>query len=190
MKSLKQIALVLLISGLALPISAQKFKLDSETSFMQVSGTSSLHDWFVQVENQTGFIQFDDVASNKIVKIEFSTESESLKSGKKAMDKKTYKALKTDEFKTIKFSLTSVKSISDKTSNQFKLAAVGNLTICGVTKSVELLFDCEKKDNLIVLNGSHKMLMTDYGIEPPKALLGTIKTGDEIEIKFKSIFLN
>jgi hypothetical protein len=34
------------------------------------------------------------------------------------------------------------------------------------------------------------MLMTDFGIDPPKALLGTIKTGDEIEVKFKSIFIN
>ena len=32
------------------------------------------------------------------------------------------------------------------------------------------------------------MKMTDYGIEPPKALLGTIKTGDDIKIIFKTVF--
>ena len=190
MKSLKQFTLVVLFTILVLPTSAQKFSLDNETSFLQVLGTSTLHDWYIQVENQTGFIQFEDVTTNKVAKLEFSTESESFKSGKKGMDKKTYKALRTDEFKTIKFSLTAVKSVSDNSSNQFKLTAVGNLTICGVTKSIELQFDCEKKDNLIVLSGAHKMLMTDFGIDPPKALLGTIKTGDEIEVKFKSIFIN
>ena len=29
--------------------------------------------------------------------------------------------------------------------------------------------------------------MTDYKIDPPKALLGTIKTGDDVLIKFNTI---
>ena len=29
------------------------------------------------------------------------------------------------------------------------------------------------------------ILLTVFGIAPPKALFGTIKTGDEIEVKFK-----
>lgn len=29
--------------------------------------------------------------------------------------------------------------------------------------------------------------MTDYGIKPPKAMLGTLKTGDEVEIVFNVI---
>jgi hypothetical protein len=44
--------------------------------------------------------------------------------------------------------------------------------------------------NMVALEGEKTFNMTDYAIEPPKALFGTITTGDEITIKFKSIFTN
>ena len=40
----------------------------------------------------------------------------------------------------------------------------------------------------IVIEGEKSILMTDYGIKPPKALLGTIKTGNKINIIFKIDF--
>ena len=32
--------------------------------------------------------------------------------------------------------------------------------------------------------GEKSIKMTSYGVEPPTALLGTIKTGDDLTIKF------
>ena len=40
-------------------------------------------------------------------------------------------------------------------------------------------------DGSITFNGSKKLKMTDYGIKPPTALLGTMTTGDEVEIVFQ-----
>lgn len=169
---------------------AQKYTLDNDTSFLQVLGTSTLHDWYIQVENQSGSIAITNLENLEFSELTFSTQSESFKSGKKAMDKKTYKALQTDTYKNIEFSMLNVKSSTTKSANTKVVVVEGNLTVCGVTKKIELKFELEKQDNLIVLDGSHKLLMTEYGIQPPKALLGTIKTGDEVEIKFKSIFTN
>lgn len=32
--------------------------------------------------------------------------------------------------------------------------------------------------------GTQKLLMTDYGIDPPTALMGTMRTGNEITVAF------
>lgn len=192
MKRTKLLTHLLLLFFLTTPlfVEAQKYTLDNETSFLQVLGTSSLHDWHVQAEKQSGNIVFSDVAKLEMSALNFSVESESLKSGKSAMDKKTFGALNTDKFKMINFSLIKVLSVNKKSENNYQVTASGNLTINGVKKEITLKFSMDKKDNLFILEGSHKLLMTTFSIEPPKALLGTIKTGDEIEVKFKSIFTN
>lgn len=171
-------------------LTAQKYTLDNETSFLQVLGTSSLHDWHVQAEKQSGTLIFSDADAFEILSISFSVESESLKSGKSGMYKKTYSTLKTDDFKTINYVFTKVLSTTEKEKGIYIVKAEGNLTICGVTNPITLDFEVSKKDSVIILSGSHKLLMTSFGVKPPKALLGTIKTGDEIEIKYKSVFIN
>ena len=37
------------------------------------------------------------------------------------------------------------------------------------------------------LKGSEEILLTDYGIDPPTALLGLIRTGDRITIEFDMV---
>ena len=38
--------------------------------------------------------------------------------------------------------------------------------------------------------GSIKIVMSDYGIEPPVAMFGTLKTGDEVTIDFELKFVS
>lgn len=192
MKKTKLLPYLLLFVCMTTPffVQAQKLTLDNETSFLQVLGTSSLHDWHVQAEKQSGSLVFSDADKLAISSLTFSVESESLKSGKSAMDKKTFEALNTKKFKTIEFVLTEVLSANKKSDKRYDVAASGNLIINGVKKPITLKFSIEKNDKVYIIEGSHKLLMTTFGIAPPKALLGTIKTGDEIEVKFKSIFKN
>jgi hypothetical protein len=39
-------------------------------------------------------------------------------------------------------------------------------------------------DGGVTFTGSKKLKMTDYKIKPPTALMGTLTTGDDIEIVF------
>lgn len=168
---------------------SQTYKLDNNTCFMEVHGTSSLHDWHVDALEQSGKIVVKDSASLMIEALNFSVKSESLKSGKSGMDKNTYKALKTDKYKTIDFKFLSVESIESISDNYYKVSIKGDMTICDVTNSISLAFKLKLDNNKVLIDGEKSLLMTDYGIEPPKALLGTIKTGDKIRIIFKSVFL-
>ena len=169
-------------------ISAQQFNLLNGESKLTVLGTSSLHDWHVTAENQSGKIVFKNLETGEIEKCNVEIVAESLKSGKSSMDKNTYKALKTDSYKTISFQLVEVKETVNKDNDKFTVHTQGDLTIAGVKKRVSLDFTTTIADNKITLVGEKKFKMTDFKIDPPKAMFGTITTGDEVTIKFSTIF--
>ena len=166
---------------------AQEFNLDNEASQLIVYGTSNLHDWDVKAEKQSGKIVLDQTDKLKISALKVVVIAESLKSGKGGMDKNTYKALNTDKHRTISFELKDVKSISESGNGSYNISSFGDLTISGVTKRIALDFTLELSSNQAILKGKTSLKMTNYGVTPPKALLGTITTGDEITIEFNSI---
>lgn len=172
-------------------LSAQNFKLNNGEGEVKVTGTSTLHDWEEVAEQKSGSIVLDNTGElPKISSLKFTVESESLKSGKSAMDKNTYKALETKDHKQIVFELKNVKSISPVTSasNKYKVVATGSLTIAGSTNTVDLPFNLTINDGKVLLEGKKGLKMTDFKIDPPKALLGTITTGDEIEVHYNTVW--
>ncbi len=196
MGTLKQLKLVLasvIVMAFSIQISqAQTYQLKNDISTLKVEGTSNIHDWQVVAEKQQGKLvaEVNEGKVTKIQQLDLTVTAESLKSGKSGMDKNTYKALKTDKNKQIIFKLTKVNSIDCSTANSCKVVVTGNLTIAGMTKPIDMTFDMKVYGTKILLVGSKTLKMTDFGVDPPKALLGTITTGDEITIKFESSFLN
>ena len=194
MKTIKMNSMIKFISMIALFITAsnliqaQEFNLNNSESELKVYGTSSLHDWHIDAENKSGKIVFKNIEAGEVEKCDFTVVTESLKSGKKSMDKNTYKALKTDEYKTIKFKLEEVKEIVKKSPSKFLLKSTGYLTITNVKKLIPIEFNIEIVEGKVTLSGEKTIKMTDFNVEPPKALLGTITTGDQITIKFNTIY--
>jgi polyisoprenoid-binding protein YceI len=193
MSLLKKVNITIIISIvflLSIPLKSfsQQFQLNNPSSDLKIYGTSSLHDWHEEVEEQKGSISIDNSDNLTISALKLEIMSESLKSGKRGMDKNTYKALKTDTYKTITFQLNEVKSITKISDQNYKVEVYGNLTITGVTKKIQLNFELSLSDKSIKLKGEKSFKMTDYNIDPPTALLGTITTGDEVTIKFNTVF--
>lgn len=167
-------------------IGAQQFKIQNINSSLTVSGTSSLHDWEEVAETYSGNLSINLENAAILEKLTVTVKAESLKSGKGGMDKNTYKALKTDSYKDIVFTMKEVSDVVKKNDKDYSLKVTGNLTIAGERRLIELPLDMEINGGTVTLSGSKKMKMTDFKIDPPKALLGTITTGDEITIKFKT----
>lgn len=161
-----------------------KIKLPSS---VLVKGTSTLHDWESNVEKTDTQITVNNLSDVNIETLYVTIDALSIKSGKNIMDKLTYKALKVEEHPEIKFIFKKGK-IVEQNETFIDIELNGDLTIAGVAKNVTVLTKINKNGETIVLKGSHKLKMTDFGITPPKALLGTIKTGDEITIEFNLIF--
>jgi polyisoprenoid-binding protein YceI len=162
--------------------------VNNEASKLSVFGTSSLHDWEVVAEEQSGKIILENTGETpSISSLNFKVIAESLESGKSGMNKNTYKALNTDKYKTIDFKLTKVNAITANGNGVYNVKSTGNLTIAGTTNSIPLNFTLTLTDNNAKLKGSYTFKMTQFKIDPPTAMFGTITTGDELKIDFNTV---
>lgn len=187
MRKIKSLSLVALMLAAFNLQAQQKVNLKPSTQEYVVKGTSTLHDWHMTSEEAKGFVLVG-LAENGVPsfsKSEITLLAESLKSGKKGMDKNAYKALKTDEFESIKFVLNNCTMESAS-----KGKATANLNIAGFSRDVTFNIEVEKSGNGYTIKGTTDFRLTDFQIDPPTALMGTIKTGDEVTIEFKATFQN
>lgn len=193
LKSIKLALASILLTVFAAQVSvAQTYTLNNNTSNLKIEGTSNVHDWEIEAKNQQGKLvaQLEDGNLKNIDQLEFTVISESLKSGKNGMDKNTYKALNTGKYKNITYNLTKVNKVDCSTAGNCKVNTSGNLTIAGTTRPINLIFDASVSGENVTLTGATAFKMTQYKIDPPTAVFGTIKTGDLVNIKFDACFQN
>jgi len=187
---LYQLSILVAVFFLSLGVNAQYYKLDTKNSNLSIEGTSNIHDWIIQAESFSGSItaEFKEGQLESIENLEFSVEAESLESGKGAMNKNTYKALETDDHKRITYKVKKVNTIQKTSGNNYKVNTHGTLEIAGTKRNIDLSFNLDQKQNRIILKGEYNLKMTDYGVEAPSAMFGTIKTGEEVVVKFNTEF--
>lgn len=179
------ILLIILVFVLPTRIFAQTpYKV--KTSKQNVAGTSSLHDWVsdaTQLE-WSGSFQVEDKRIVKVKDVLVTIPVKSIKSTKGGtMDKKTYEALKSDKNPAIVYNFSGAK-ISG-TGPDFVLETKGTLQMAGTSKSIEMSVAAKLLANGdIQLTGSKKLNMKDFAMEPPTAVLGTIKVGPEVTVNF------
>lgn len=162
----------------------------SKAYSVSIHGTSNLHDWDETVKTVTGngVINWNADGSFDLVAMNIKMDVHSIKSTEgSTMDNNTYKALKADSNPEITFVLnTPVKSIA---ASGHSITAKINLSVAGVTKTVDMTVNATASGHgNVTFEGSKTIKMTDYGIDPPKALMGVLKTGDDITIHFKTAF--
>ena len=110
---------------------------------------------------------------------EVAIPAASLTSPKDGIDKNMHKALKAQEHRDIRFRLRALQPAGDT------YRALGVLTIAGVDKEVALDLTIERRGHALAVTGGTDLLMTDYGITPPKAMLGMLKTDPKVRIRLE-----
>jgi polyisoprenoid-binding protein YceI len=157
-----------------------------------IDGTSNLHSWNERVEKVSGkgIVNWSANKSFALQSFNIVMQVNSIKSDEgSTMNNKTYKALKSDQFPAITFLLTDPLALLAPGVSSHSVAAKGKLTIAGVTKPVTIPIKISEDANKkITIVGSQEVKMTDYGVDPPTALFGVLKTGDAITISFNTTF--
>lgn len=181
------IALAVFLAGVA---AADRFT-PARGSFIRIEGTSTLHDWKMEGTTIDGKIaapplnqwenaQWKSDASDVLVAIPVK----SIKSEHAKMDKLMAEALKADANPTIRYELTSAVLVQSNPTIQ--LDTRGKLTIAGVTRDVAMQVNGTREAaGAYVLTGQIPIQMSDYGIKPPTAMMGTIRTGNDVKVTFR-----
>lgn len=193
MKKIKLVALFLL--GLGMNVFAQdSYKLVESKTKNMVTGTSTLHDWRCIAEKQSGTAVIKTGDGFELKSLTARIVAKSLKSIKEngkyyddAMDKNAYKALEADKYPEIVYILTGVSNMKT-TGTTSTFSATGNLTIAGKTNRVTFPVKAVVNGNAVTFTATVKFKLTAFGITPPKALMGTIKTGDDVAVVLNSTF--
>ncbi len=171
------ISLILFNSG----YTQNNFTLDVEQSKVSILGTSTVHDWESVVEDFSvdAVISSSEDEPINIQSFSFTAQVKSIESGKRLMNRKTMSALNEKDHPQIVFTLTGIDEISAET-----VTASGVLSIAGQEEPISVTAAYTIERNVLQLTGSKPILMSDFGIAPPTAMMGTMKTGDEVTINF------
>ena len=167
---------------------AQQSMPVQELSEVLMHGTSTLHDWTMNCEEFDGsaLITIEEGRITEVSDFNFSIAVKGLKSGKSGMDKNVYKAMSESDHPNIDFKSTKV-DVQPK-GEGVSVVAQGALTIAGVTKTVTLEADGRKSGEYWVFSGKEEVHTPDYGVERVSAMLGTIKSGEDVVIDFDIVF--
>jgi hypothetical protein len=164
-------------------------------SKVALSGSSNVHDWSCKSSEFQAIIELDSSYQTRpltevkkpITRVGVTIPVKSLKCGKGKMDDNMYKALQADKYPEIRYELETYEidtALTDK--DRFAANTVGTLTVAGKTNRVAIPITAVRGENSSMTGeGLIRILMTDYGIKPPVALLGTLRTRDEVDVTFK-----
>ncbi|MFZ2286275.1 MAG: YceI family protein [Bacteroidales bacterium] len=167
-----------------------KAKLILSESKVWARGTSSLHDWEVAFEKYD--VEFavrnTDNGKMSISNVKAVFAGASVTSDNTIMTGKARDALMIREHPEIIFSSEGAENViinDGKISGNLK----GILSLRGISKSIDISFSGSINSDTILISGSEELNMSDYGIKPPTALLGTIKTGEKVTVELQLSFL-
>ena len=160
-----------------------------------IAGTSNVHAYTastttarvtrVQIAPSAAGAHFwqEVVSGGALQAFEIAVPAAKLTSDKEGLDKNMHKALKVQEHPDITFRLVRLEA--KETAGLIR--AMGVLKIAGVEREIALDLKTERKDNGLSVKGDIDLLMTDYGIAPPKAMLGMLKTDPKVTITFETV---
>jgi hypothetical protein len=180
-----RITILLILSAFTMMLAGQNYEVSKQGSKISVKGTSTVHDWDMNLADfRSGFILITDGKQvNGINNVSFSCKVTDLKSESSMMNRKTYDALNSKQFSEISFNGASTEGFSmqgEKISGNVK----GKLSIAGVARDVTFPFTGTYRNNQISVTGSVPVSLKDFNIDPPTAMLGSLKTGDKITVSF------
>src|SRR5580704_1517001 len=159
-----------------------------------IDGTSNLRNWQEKVGDVTGdltaVVNGDGSVDLSLIRIRMKVLSIKSDMGR-AMDNKTYEALKAVAYPEILFTVSAPTRLVQVRDGQTAILVKGELALAGVCKPVTMLMTTfDIRQGILSFEGSQRIKLTDYGVKPPSALFGTMRAGPEITIRFNTNFID
>jgi hypothetical protein len=160
-------------------------------AIITVTGTSTLHDWEMKSENASSEVTFiinEEGQPDDIESVIFRLRTNTLKSDKSGLDRRAYEAMNAGSHPEIIFRTNGNNNMEQK-GDSYRINSSGELTVAGVTRKISVNATCVNGDDRkLVCSGSQMLKMSDFNIEPPVMMLGTLRTGDEITITYNIVY--
>ena len=112
-----------------------------------------------------------EIAGTTVTSASFEVDLTTITTNEQMRDDKVQQALDTGEHPTATFTLTEPIELGAAAADgeSVSVAAVGDLTINGVTRQVELPLEAQLVDGTVVVVGSIDVTFSDYEVEVPES---------------------
>ncbi len=170
--------------------SAVRLRLEPGSE-VTVEGTSTMHAYHCTTNKIMAYVDVDpgytkDLTkiAKPIVSVKVNIVVNTLKCGNGTMDKNLYSTLNADKNPVITYTLSGY-DILNGLSSSFAANTKGSLKISGTEKLIDMKVNASRlSEGKVTAEGEQTLLMTDFGIKPPSFMLGTLKVGNEVKVKF------
>jgi hypothetical protein len=167
--------------------AADAMALRLESARVSLDGTSNLHDFTATTTTvrvaamEVGPASEGDLLDSVLrpgglETFEIVIPAATLLSPKDDLNKNMHKALKVQQYADIRFRLKALEPAGGA------YRATGWLTVAGVEKEVTLTLQVQRSGGGLAVTGGTELMMPDFGITPPKALLGMVKANPKVQI--------
>lgn len=123
------------------------------------------------------------IADNKLTDASFEVDVSTLKSSEDRRDNRVDGTLEVDVFPTATFELTTPVDLGDDPVS-VTIDVLGDLTVHGVTKPIEIAINATLNGDQIELVGSYTFVMAEFEITPP-SIGGFVTVEDDATLEFK-----
>jgi polyisoprenoid-binding protein YceI len=189
------VAALALVTGLgAHAIASGDAPLAVNSARVTIAGTSNIHEYTASTTNvrvthaQLGALPAgtslwaNALKPGAVQTFEIAIQAATLASPKEGLDKNMHKALKVEQYPDITFRLVRFEAGAAGATK-----AIGMLKIAGVEREVTLDLKTQRSESSLTIKGEVHLLMTDYGIKPPVAMLGMLKTDPAVTVTFETV---
>ena len=162
-------------------------------SQLTFEGTSTLHGFTCTTRTMQAYIDVDpayqtanlSTLAHPIVAVQIVIPVKSLSCGGE-LENNMFKALKANQYPYIIYKLSTYDVTSGSGSaSSFAAVTQGHLTISGKENPIALSINASRSvDGLAAATGEQTIKMTEFGIKPPTFMLGTLRVGNELKVKF------
>lgn len=177
-------------------LMAQDLTLNIQpNSELSIEGSSNVRDWGAEAETvEAQFtlqgieeLNLETLNPDQFASLEVTVPVEGLDSGSRGLTNNIHKYLKEKDYPNITFTLSEVTNI-EYMNGSAQITATGVVNAAGKDHKVTMTVEAQQDGNSLIISGSQELLMTSFDIDPPTALLGTIRADDEFTVLFNVHF--
>lgn len=203
MKTKLLLAVIIAVGASTEQAWTERYDADPSGSHLTVTGTSTVHDWTAETRRIDGslIVHEEELALfwasseplprplTPTVRVEIPVTS--LTSGKRGMDEKMRDALKAATHPTITYRLSLATIIARRTDHgedvegRLTIETQGVLSVAGTERTVAIPMRVRRlSENHLEISGDTSLCMTDFGIKPPTAMVGMLRAGDVVHVRW------
>jgi polyisoprenoid-binding protein YceI len=178
------IAIMMMLTGGT--VFAQEVTIDKDQSRLWIEGRSNVNEFRCRAATYDTMVS-PPAAEHDTLDVEVDIDVEGFDCGKRRMNRDLYETLLSDTHPKISFEYTGTEEISfDEDRNEYHLKVKGLLTVAGHTNEIKFPMQAEVLENgTMKATGQTQIRMTDFNVEPPRALLGMVRVDDLLSVHFE-----